>query len=100
MTVVYQNEKKAKALAKKLGVELAKLEELDGGERVILIQWVVIGAASNGRTLYPPETEWVQNVVDLMDRTGTPVFFGNLRSVAWARDHWRAEFPKGGNHAN
>lgn len=53
------------------------------------LQWVVIGAASNGRKYYQPERAWVQNLLDTMDAQGVPVFFkGNLD---WKP--WRACFP-------
>jgi protein gp37 len=53
------------------------------------LQWAVIGAASNGRTTYQPEPEWVQNVLDTLIPQKTAIFFkGNLR---W--HEWREEFP-------
>ncbi len=53
------------------------------------LQWVVIGAASNGRKYYQPERAWVQNLLDVMDEQDIPVFFkGNLD---W--QPWRAFFP-------
>lgn len=53
------------------------------------LQWAVIGAATNGRKTYQPEPEWVQNVLDVLDRQETSVFFkGNLK---WSP--WREEFP-------
>jgi protein gp37 len=54
------------------------------------LQWAVIGAATNGRTDYQPEPDWVQNVLDVLDAQGTAVFFkGNLK---W--HEWREEFPE------
>ncbi|PJF45125.1 MAG: hypothetical protein CUN55_00485 [Phototrophicales bacterium] len=48
------------------------------------LQWVVIGAATNGRKTYQPKREWVQNLLDVMDEQGIPVFFkGNLRWTPW-----------------
>ena len=53
------------------------------------LQWVVIGAATNGRAVYQPEREWVQNVLDVCDDQGVAVFFkGNLD---WSP--WREAFP-------
>lgn len=43
------------------------------------LDWVVIGAASDGRRYYQPDANHIRNLLDLFDRTGTPVFFkGNL----------------------
>lgn len=54
------------------------------------LQWAVIGAATNGRQMYQPQPEWVQNVLDVLDAQGTKVFFkGNLK---W--DEWREEYPQ------
>ncbi len=53
------------------------------------LQWVVIGAASNGRKYYQPERAWVQHLLDVLDAQNIPVFFkGNLK---W--QPWRAFFP-------
>jgi len=53
------------------------------------LQWVVIGAGSNGRKYYQPEVENVQRLIDLFERTKTPMFFkGNLKTHAT-----REEFP-------
>lgn len=58
------------------------------------LKWAVIGAASNGSTYYPPEEAHVRDLIDVLDSQGVAVFFkGNMRSLAWARDHWREEFP-------
>lgn len=55
------------------------------------IDWIVVGAASNGRTTYQPEPRWVQNALDACDYWQIPVFFkGNLD---W--EPWREEFPNG-----
>lgn len=54
------------------------------------LKWAVIGAASNGRVYYQPEAEHVQNLLDVLDAQGVPVFFkGNLK---W--QPWREEFPQ------
>jgi len=53
------------------------------------LEWVVIGAATNGRKTYQPNAEWVQNLLDTMDEQSIPVFFkGNLQ---WSP--WREHFP-------
>jgi protein gp37 len=58
------------------------------------LQWAVIGAASRGRTYYPPEAEAVQRLLDVLDLQGVPVFFkSNLRSLSQAAAAWREAFP-------
>lgn len=53
------------------------------------IGWAVIGAASNGRNLFQPKAEWVNNAHDVLDAHRVPVFHkGNLD---W-QPH-REEFP-------
>ncbi len=53
-------------------------------------EWMIVGAATNGRLVYQPEPAWVERVVDIMDRLQIPVFFkGNLD---WSP--WREEFPE------
>lgn len=43
------------------------------------LQWVVIGAASNGPKLYQPRHEWVEHLLSVLDAQRVPVFFkGNL----------------------
>ncbi|GAB4572680.1 MAG: phage Gp37/Gp68 family protein [Anaerolineae bacterium] len=52
-------------------------------------EWVIIGAATNGRLVYQPKREWVDRLLNTMDMLGIPVFFkGNLK---W--QPWREEFP-------
>jgi protein gp37 len=54
------------------------------------LKWAVIGAASNGAVKYQPDPRHVENVLDVLDQQGIPVFFkGNL---IWSP--WREEFPK------
>ncbi|MBL8134885.1 MAG: DUF5131 family protein [Anaerolineae bacterium] len=53
------------------------------------LEWVVIGAATNGRATYQPDPTWVQKLLNILDQQNTAVFFkGNLE---W--DEWREEFP-------
>jgi len=53
------------------------------------LQWAVIGAATNGIKTFQPKTEWVTNVLKVLDAQNTPVFFkGNLQ---WSE--WREAFP-------
>jgi protein gp37 len=61
------------------------------------IDWIVIGAASDGPKLIAPDETYVRDVVDFcdMDFNNVPVFFkGNMRSLKWAADNWREEFPQ------
>jgi protein gp37 len=58
------------------------------------LDWAVIGAASHGRTHYPPDERTLRRLLDVLDGAAVPTFFkGNLRSLPWARDHWRDAFP-------
>lgn len=58
------------------------------------IDWIVIGAASNGKTYYPPEEYHVRKLVEFCDEHDTKVFFkGNLHSLPYAAANWREEFP-------
>jgi len=58
------------------------------------IQWVVIGAASDGAKEYPPARETLERLLDVLDGQGVPVFYkGNLRSLPMAAAAWRADFP-------
>lgn len=57
------------------------------------LEWVVIGAASNGHTKYQPDPVWVRNVLEVLDAFKVPVFYkGNLRGNE-AITAWREEFP-------
>ncbi len=59
-------------------------------------EWVIIGAASNGRRIFQPKAEWVQNLLNIFDRLSIPVFFkGNLK---W--ETWRENFPNSDNLEN
>jgi len=58
------------------------------------IKWIVIGAASSGNRYFPPEETHVRRLVEFCSDLEIAVFFkGNLRSLKWASDHWREEFP-------
>lgn len=55
-----------------------------------LVEWAVIGAATNGAQTYQPDRYWVSSLLETLDRAKVPVFFkGNLD---WTP--WREEFPK------
>jgi len=52
-------------------------------------EWVIIGAASNGRKIFQPKEEWTASLIELLDNQNIPIFFkGNLE---W--NDWREEFP-------
>lgn len=59
------------------------------------IQWIVIGAASNGKHYMQPNADYVRDLLDVCDEQTIAVFFkGNLRpSLGNAFDEWREEFP-------
>ncbi|MCP4427416.1 MAG: DUF5131 family protein [Chloroflexi bacterium] len=61
------------------------------------LDWVVIGAATNGRKKYQPNPEHVARLLEVFDATGTAVFFkGNIRPLfdenPWL-GRWREDFP-------
>ena len=61
-----------------------------------VLRWAVIGAASAGRTSYPPAAAVVQRLLDALDAQGVPVFYkGNLRALPMAASAWREDFPVG-----
>lgn len=63
-----------------------------------VLNWAVIGAASNGPAEFPPDESDLRRLLDVLDRQGVPVFFkGNLRSLPWARDNWRENMPAAHN---
>ena len=65
------------------------------------LDWIVIGAASNGPRYFQPNPDYVRNLLLVMDETLTPVFFkGNLWSLFKSIDlghptlnRWREDFP-------
>jgi hypothetical protein len=65
------------------------------------LDWVVTGAASDGRRTFQPDPAHVARLLDILDATGTPVFFkGNLRPLFAGHDfgeerlnRWREDFP-------
>lgn len=59
-----------------------------------VIQWAVIGAASNGRKNYPPVLEDYLATEAELDRQSIPVFYkGNMNCLREAAMNWRQEFP-------
>lgn len=56
-------------------------------------EWAIIGAASNGATIYQPDSAWVSRLMGLLDDANVPIFMkGNIRENP-AVEHIRAEFP-------
>ena len=57
-------------------------------------EWAIIGAASNGNKLYPPDEGHTRALVDILNRQGIPIFFkGNMKSLPWALANWHEQFP-------
>lgn len=68
-------------------------ESLSSWERPI--DWMVIGAASNGHKKYAPSQKYVENAVAAMRLIDGAIFFkGNMQSLKWAQENWREEYPK------
>lgn len=60
------------------------------------LDWAVIGAASNGRQLFPPDDEHLVNLNLVLDDQGVPIFYkGNMRSSPIASANWRENSPDG-----
>lgn len=58
------------------------------------IDWMVIGAASNGRAIYAPDGYYAQHTVAVNQQMRIATFFkGNMKSSSWATKRWREEFP-------
>ena len=65
------------------------------------LDWIVIGAASDGRRYFQPEPGHVHKLLTVMDATSTPVFYkGNIRATFKWNDfgsstlnRWREDFP-------
>lgn len=59
------------------------------------VDWMVIGAASNGNKLYAPDEKFVRRAVKWNDEFGIPTFFkGNLKTLPFAVANWREEYPE------
>lgn len=77
--------------AEPLSWNIAPLIEAHAGA----IQWCVIGAASNGKTLYAPNQGHVQALVEVLEDQGVSIFYkGNMKASAWALANWRDGFPE------
>lgn len=61
------------------------------------LDWVVIGAASNGPKYFQPDPDHVARLLDVFDAVGTPVFFkGNLKPLLKENPNlgrFREDFP-------
>jgi hypothetical protein len=65
------------------------------------LDWIVIGVASDGPRYFQPDPGHVRRLLELLDATGTPVFFkGNLRPLFDGHDfgsdalnRWREDVP-------
>ena len=66
------------------------------------LDWIVIGAASNGRRYFQPAPGHIHNLLTIMDETRTPVFYkGNIGPLFEAHNfgsenlnRWREDFPR------
>jgi hypothetical protein len=57
------------------------------------VDWIVIGAASNNKTIYFPDSHHFTTLVAQANWFGIPIFYkGNLKGMPEA-DVWRNEFP-------
>jgi protein gp37 len=72
-----------------MSIEPLSFDIADALGPALPLDWAVIGAASNGRSLYQPRPAWVRNLLYRCDSNRVPVFFkGNL---FWS--HRREDFP-------
>lgn len=67
----------------------------------LMPDWVIIGAASNGRAYFQPDPAHIVPLLNLADEAGTAVFYkGNIKPMFEANDlgnerlnRWREDFP-------
>lgn len=58
------------------------------------LDWVVIGAGSNGKKYYQPDPDDFRRVVTFFERLNVPIFFkGNVRASVTDDMTWHEEFP-------
>jgi hypothetical protein len=65
------------------------------------LDWIVIGVASSGRRYFQPDAAHIRNLLEVMDATGTPVYYkGNIKPLFESCDlgsaglnRWREDFP-------
>lgn len=68
-------------------------EEWLESEEKLPFEWAIIGAASNGRSVFQPEISWTASLIQLLDDAEVPIFFkGNMDRDFWK--DWREEFPR------
>ncbi len=66
-----------------------------------VLDWAIIGAASNGRRYYQPDARHVDRLLDVVDAQGVAIFYkGNIKPLfsTWdfgtaAKNRWREDFP-------
>ena len=59
-----------------------------------VLNWAVIGAASQGRKYIPPNRDDFQSLMAVLKGQHVPVFFkGNMESLPDAKNNWLVEFP-------
>lgn len=58
-----------------------------------VLGWAVIGAASNGPTIYQPDPLWVTNTIRSLRRMKSAIFFKSNLSGNKAAEPWLEEFP-------
>jgi protein gp37 len=66
------------------------------------LDWIVIGAASNGKKYFQPDPDHIQKLLLVMDETRTPVFYkGNIAPLFETNylgsdelNRWREDFPR------
>lgn len=58
------------------------------------LQWAVVGAASHGRTYFPPDTTDFLMLKWELESQGVPTFYkGNMKCLEQAQAEWHEEFP-------
>lgn len=59
-----------------------------------VLQWAVVGGASNGPREFPPSLTDLVRLLTVLDDQNVPTFYkGNLHTLPWASTHWREDFP-------
>jgi DNA repair photolyase len=69
-------------------------EWLKLGKKTPPVDWIVIGAASDGPRYYPPSVTYFERLVNKAYELNIKLFYkGNLKSLPEAAADWREEFP-------